>query len=99
MPSLNGHRALLTGKLRDETGDLLTPTHAVKKNRRHRNYVSNRLIAGGPDPSGWSLPALPSKASLLEQLPITWTDALQVRPFLSFLMQDVQLLSTAPSET
>ena len=54
-----GQGALLTAKLRDETGDLLTPTHAIKKTRRHRYYVSNRLIAGGPDPSGWRLPARP----------------------------------------
>ena len=47
----------LTGKLRDETGDLLTPTHTTKNGRRHHYYVSNRLISGGPDSSGWRLPA------------------------------------------
>jgi hypothetical protein len=50
-------RALLMGKLRDETGDRLTPTHSSKSGRRHRYYVSNRLLAGGPDPTGWRLPA------------------------------------------
>ncbi|NDW45425.1 recombinase family protein [Ruegeria sp. PrR005] len=49
--------ATLTGKLRDDTGDRLTPTHTVKAGRCHRYYVSNRLISGGPDPSGWRLPA------------------------------------------
>ncbi|MDF1715761.1 MAG: hypothetical protein P1U75_03655 [Antarcticimicrobium sp.] len=29
----------------------------MKNGRRHRYYVSNRLISGGPDPSGWRLPA------------------------------------------
>jgi DNA invertase Pin-like site-specific DNA recombinase len=48
---------VLTGKLRDETGDLLTPTHTLKAGRRFAYYVSNRLIAGGRDPSGWRLPA------------------------------------------
>ncbi len=48
---------VLTGKLRDETGDLLTPTHSLKAGRRFAYYVSNRLIAGGKDPSGWRLPA------------------------------------------
>ena len=48
--------ASLTGKLRDETGDRLTPTHSLKSGRRHRYYVSNRLISGGPDPAGWRLP-------------------------------------------
>ena len=48
---------ILTGKLRDETGDLLTPTHTQRHGRRFAYYVSNRLIAGGTDPSGWRLPA------------------------------------------
>lgn len=48
---------LLTGKLRDETGDLLTPTHTQRRGRRFSYYVSHRLIAGGVDPAGWRLPA------------------------------------------
>ncbi|MDU8944353.1 recombinase family protein [Ovoidimarina sediminis] len=48
--------APLTGKLWDETGDRLTPTHSLKAGKRHRYYVSNRLITGGPDPTGWRLP-------------------------------------------
>jgi len=50
--------APLTGKLRDETGDRLTPTHTQRLGRRLRYYVSNRLISGGTDPSGWRLPAV-----------------------------------------
>ena len=50
--------APLTGKLRDETGDRLTPTHTQRHGRRLRYYVSNRLISGGTDPSGWRLPAM-----------------------------------------
>jgi hypothetical protein len=49
--------APLIGKLRDETGDWLTPTHTSKAGRRHRYYVSHRLIAKGTDPTGWRLPA------------------------------------------
>lgn len=49
--------APLTGKLRDETGDRLTPTHTQRNGRRLRYYVSNRLISGGTDPSGGRLPA------------------------------------------
>ncbi|TMV08062.1 recombinase family protein [Ruegeria sediminis] len=48
--------AWLTGLLRDETGDRLTPTHTTRKGRRLRYYVSNRLISGGTDPTGWRLP-------------------------------------------
>ncbi len=54
--TLNDHAPLL-GKLRDETGDLLTPSHTQKGNTRHRYYVSNRLVTGKPDRSGWRLPA------------------------------------------
>ncbi len=48
---------ILTGKLRDETGDHLTPTHTKRRGRRFAYYISNRLIAGGTDPSGWRLPS------------------------------------------
>ena len=48
---------LLAGKLRDETGDVLTPTHTQRHGRRFAYYVSHRLIAGGADPTGWRLPA------------------------------------------
>lgn len=47
----------LTGKLRDETGDLLTPSHTQRRGRRFFYYVSNRLIRGGNDQTGWRLPA------------------------------------------
>ncbi len=52
-----GRVALLTGKLRDDTGDRLTPTHTRRHGRQIRYYVSNRLISGGTDPHGWRLPA------------------------------------------
>jgi site-specific DNA recombinase len=43
-PSRSG--ALLTGRIFDETGDFLTPTHSQKGSRRYRYYVSGRLLAG-----------------------------------------------------
>lgn len=45
------------GKLRDDTGDRLTPTYTRLHGRQIRYYVSNRLISGGTDPQGWRLPA------------------------------------------
>ncbi|WP_290770971.1 recombinase family protein [Hoeflea sp.] len=63
-----GRRAtisLLAGKLVDETGDKLTPTHTNKNGTRHRYYISSRLIRGsGKDENqkkagGWRLPAKP----------------------------------------
>ena len=49
----------LAGKIVDETGDRLTPSHANKKGRRYRYYVSHRLIAltGEADASGWRVSA------------------------------------------
>jgi len=54
----SGSPALLTGKLRDEAGDRLTPTHTTKAGIQHRYYDSLRLLSEGrSDPSGWRLPA------------------------------------------
>ncbi|KPA99984.1 recombinase family protein, partial [Ahrensia marina] len=52
--------SLLSGKLFDETGDHLTPSHANKQGKRYRYYVSNRLIAKrqtSKAKGGWRLPA------------------------------------------
>ncbi len=56
----------LAGKFTDETGDKLTPSHAVRRGRRHRYYVSHRLIArsGETDLSGWRLPAATLEAAV-----------------------------------
>ena len=49
----------LGGKLRDETGDRLTPTHTQRHGKHFRYYVSSRLLKGTgiADPSAWRLPA------------------------------------------
>ena len=50
----------LTGKIYDQTGDRLTPSHSkTAKGRKLRYYVSHRLVRGTAprDPSGWRLPA------------------------------------------
>jgi site-specific DNA recombinase len=49
----------LTNKLFDESGQSLTPTHAVKGERRYRYYVSRGLIKGIAESTGrgWRLPA------------------------------------------
>jgi DNA invertase Pin-like site-specific DNA recombinase len=44
--------SLLAGLVRDEDGIPLTPTHANKKGRRYRYYVSHDLIAGRSSPAG-----------------------------------------------
>jgi DNA invertase Pin-like site-specific DNA recombinase len=49
----------LAGKFIDEIGDRLTPSHAVRRGKRHRYYISRRLIArsGERNTGGWRLPA------------------------------------------
>ncbi|MHA6264828.1 recombinase family protein [Arenibacterium sp. CAU 1754] len=61
-------KSLLCGKLFDETGDRLTPSHSkTKAGVRLRYYISHRLVAqsGQPHPDAWRLPAeeLEQKAS------------------------------------
>lgn len=53
------HPSPLAGKLFDETGDRLTPSHASKAGKRYRYYISRLLIAGaeGDAGTGWRLPA------------------------------------------
>ncbi len=50
----------LAGRIYDQTGDRLTPSHSkTAKGRKLRYYVSHRLVRGTAprDPSGWRLPA------------------------------------------
>ncbi len=49
--------APLVGKLFDEVGDRLTPSHTKRGTTIHRYYVSNRLLSGTTDPTGWRVPA------------------------------------------
>lgn len=49
----------LAGKLIDEAGRPLTPSHAVKGMHRYRYYVSRSLISGTAEETerGWRIPA------------------------------------------
>ena len=48
--------SLLTGKLFDEHGEGLTPTHTKKGQRRYRYYVSRSLLKG-TGTEGWRVAA------------------------------------------
>ncbi len=52
-------RSLLVGKLFDETGDRLTPSHSRKNGKRLRYYISHRLVKdrSRKHPDAWRLPA------------------------------------------
>ena len=53
------HPSLLVGKLLDETGDRLTPSHANKNGKRFRYYISRRLVVDKSikHPEAWRLSA------------------------------------------
>jgi len=67
-----GHRSsstksgVLIGKLFDESGQGLTPSHAVKGDRRYRYYVSRSLMKGPAArvDGGWRLPAAEIERSI-----------------------------------
>jgi site-specific DNA recombinase len=84
----------LTGRLVDENGNGLTPSHARKGERKYRYYISRNLPAQGSAPSrvGWRLPAreledrvaaairemLDDQASVLEAAQKTDIDSRQI---------------------
>ncbi|WP_171210388.1 MULTISPECIES: recombinase family protein [unclassified Ruegeria] len=80
-------RSLLVGKLFDETGDRLTPSHSRKNGKRLRYYISHRLVKDRSQkhPDAWRLPA--------DELETLITDLIRKdlsRPdFVAALMPDV----------
>jgi DNA invertase Pin-like site-specific DNA recombinase len=64
-----GRKSLLTGLLYDETGDRLSPSHAVKNRKRYRYYISHRLMqTRRGDEGGWRLPANALETAVLTGL-------------------------------
>jgi site-specific DNA recombinase len=49
---LRGSPALLTGRVFDNRGNRMSPTHANKGGVRYRYYVSQAVLQGRPQPSG-----------------------------------------------
>ena len=59
--------SLLAGLIYDERGDRLCSTHANKKGRRYRYYISKRLVhRTGPTVDGWRLPAKEPEGAVLQ---------------------------------
>jgi site-specific DNA recombinase len=70
------HPSLLTGMVFDETGERLTPTHAVKKGTRYRYYVSTSLVTGAKRnrSGGRRIPAGNLEALVINRLRTFLTD-------------------------
>ncbi len=62
--------SLLAGLIVDGDGQRMTPTHAVKKGRRYRYYVSTQLISGSrtEHAKGWRIPAGDVETLVLDRL-------------------------------
>src|SRR5436853_3893387 len=105
--------SLLAGLLVDARGERLTPSHAVKKGRRYRYYVSAALITdAGTDREGWRLAAreieeavirilagaLTSPASLVERFGAAGMPSDQVRKLLGRAAHMAAALGGSPGE-
>src|SRR5438105_5264461 len=106
--------SLLAGLLVDANGERLTPSHAVKKGRRYRYYVSTAPIseAGQDHTQSWRLAAqeiedcvisvladaLASPARLLERLSSPGMPGDQIRRLIGRAARLAALLRSAPRE-
>jgi site-specific DNA recombinase len=106
--------SLLAGLLVDARGERLTPSHAVKKGRRYRYYVSAALItdAGADRAQGWRLAAreieeaviriladaLTSPAGLVERFSAAGMPSDQIRKLLSRAARVKAALGGSPGE-
>jgi hypothetical protein len=100
------------GLLVDARGERLTPSHAVKKGRRYRYYVSAALItdAGADRAQGWRLAAreieeaviriladaLTSPAGLVERFSAAGMPSDQIRKLGDSQKRDAHLFATEP---
>ena len=82
------HPSLLTGMVFDETGERLTPTHAVKKGTRYRYYVSTSLVTG----TG-------KKRSSGRRIPAGNLEGLVINRFRTFLADPGAILDAVGSES
>ena len=82
--------SLLTGLVYDETGDRLCPTHANKKGRRYRYYISKRLMhRTGSSSGGWRLSAKTLDCAVVQAVGDFLTDELRI-------IDAMQLTGTQP---
>jgi DNA invertase Pin-like site-specific DNA recombinase len=75
----------LAGKLFDENGERLTPSHTVKKGRRYRYYVSRALTVGTADADKrcWRLPAPDLEQAVAQAIRGILADRTQISTTLS----------------
>jgi DNA invertase Pin-like site-specific DNA recombinase len=92
--------SLLPGLIVDAQGQRMTPTHAVKKGRRYRYYVSASLITGirSDHANGWRIPAGDIEGLVLDRLRAFFASETNVGEALSGFDLDASTLRSALSE-
>ena len=92
--------SLLTGLIVDAHGQRMTPTHAVKKGRRYRYYVSTSLITGARSDhaKGWRIPAGEIEGLVLNRLRAFFASETDVGEALSCFDLDASTLRSALSK-
>lgn len=76
------HPSPLTGKLFDESGGRLTPSHGAKGGKRYSHYVSRRLVNGDRNSdagAGWRLPAKRLEGHLGRAVPMHLNASIECR--------------------
>src|SRR5437764_1859844 len=73
---VTGSGSPLIGKLFDEAGHRLTPSHARKKGRKYRYYISRPLVTGTAEqtPGGWRIPATQIEMLLANETALALAD-------------------------
>jgi len=86
---------ILTGLIFDETGDRLSPTHAIKNSIRYRYYISNRIThSRGKQGDGWRIPAKQLEQPVLNILNEHLTNPLKLGELI-----DLENLSVSEHQT
>jgi site-specific DNA recombinase len=76
----SNHVSLLAGRIYDAHGELMTPSHAVKKGVRYRYYVSKSLLTGGvrAEGKGQRIPAANIETLVTERICMWLADPVAV---------------------
>jgi DNA invertase Pin-like site-specific DNA recombinase len=92
--------SLLAGLIVDAHGQRMTPTHAVKKGRRYRYYVSTSLITGARSDhvKGWRIPAGEIEGLVLDRLRAFFGSEHDIGEALSCFDLDASTLRSALSK-
>ncbi|MDJ0920369.1 MAG: recombinase family protein [Henriciella sp.] len=98
------HPSALAGKVFDDNGDQLTPSHANKKGKRYRYYISKHHVTeSGEQKPGWRLPAAELEAAVLmavsndRQVQLHFKEHQQRKPESKTLLSVIERVEIGPA--